>query len=103
MGITAVPILVLLLYTSTFANCQSSPGSCSVCNCQLNNVESLRQLVETVVNETVDSKLQAVQRQVNASIDEKIDINQQYVPGNLYNSTMHSGLPVDSGKSPKLT
>lgn len=92
MQTATISLLALLLYSSTFVavNCQ---GSCASCNCQLNNVQSLRLLVETVVNETMEARLpnavnqtvasrfQNIQSQVNASIDERIEISQRDVPG----------------------
>ena len=91
-----LPLLFLLLSCSTLLVYSQPPASCSTCNCQLNNVASLRDLVESVVNQSlsarlptainqvVDSRLQDAERQVNASIDEKIraaSASQSDIPG----------------------
>lgn len=89
MGIIAIPNqqILVLLYTVLEHLCQLSVISRkrSVCNCQLNNIESLQELVETVVNRTLDSKLLSDQGQVNASINKKIDISQQDYQVNYLN------------------
>ena len=63
-------------------------GSCPECNCpklQLNNGESLRYLVQSVMNET----FQSVQQTLNASIDERIAQNRDAdAPGTLCNVCM---------------
>ena len=85
--------VLLVCCAFVVVNSQQSPGSCSACNCQVNNVESLRLLVETVVNrsmdarlpaavnQSVDNRFQSVQQQVNATIDEKIEDSQRDAPG----------------------
>ena len=87
---------LMLVSSSLFllANSQQPQGSCSSCNCQLNNVESLQLLIEsmvnqtldarlpTAVNQTVDTRFRDVQQQINASIDERIVNSQSEVPGN---------------------
>ena len=96
MKMRTVSFLVLVSSSLLIlVNSQQSPGSCSTCNCQLNSVESLRVLVESIVNQSldarvptavdqaVDTRFQSVQRQVNASIDERIVNSQNDVPGIL--------------------
>ena len=72
---TATTVLtILLLSCNTVCVYSQEPGSCSTCKCgqlQLNSVKALKQLVQSVVNET----FQSVQQQINATIDEKIALN----------------------------
>ena len=89
--------LLVLVSSSLFilAHAQQPQGSCSACSCQLNSVESLQSLVESIVNQSldarvpaavnqaVDSRIQSVSQQINASIDEKIVNSQSDVPGKL--------------------
>ena len=98
MKTSMVSFLPVLVSCSVFmvVNSQQPPGNCATCNCQLNSVESLRRLVENVVNQSldarvpvavnqaVDSTLQSVQQQVNATIDERIANSQRDVPGKVY-------------------
>lgn len=74
-------LIFLQLLTCSVAVVLCRAGSCSECNCprlQLNNGESLRYLVQSVVNET----FQSVHQTLNASIDERITQNQDAdVPG----------------------
>ena len=79
-------MIILQLLTCSVAVVLCRAGSCSECNCpslQLNNGESLRYLVQSIVNET----FQSVQQTVNATIDERIAQNQDAdAPGTLCNA-----------------
>ena len=71
-------------------------GSCSACNCQVNNVGILQNLVESLVNrslndhlpaavnQAVNSQLQSIQEQLNTSIHDKIVDSQRDIPGKYY-------------------
>ena len=74
---------LLLLSCFTIISVHSQTGGCSAScgNCQLNNVESLRSLVQSVVNQTVTETFQSVHQQLNESIDDRIAISQRDTPG----------------------
>ena len=94
MKTSTLGLLFHLLSCSTVV-VHSQTGSCSSCNCQVNNVESLRSLVQSLVNQSLNDRLpnavnqavnnrwQDVQQQVNASIDEKVINSQREIPGEL--------------------
>ena len=93
MKMNSLSFLLVLVSCSvlkvTVVNSQQQ--SCNACNCQFNNVDVLRLLVENIVNQTLearvsqalDTTLQSVQRQVNATIDERITNSQRDVPGKV--------------------
>ena len=57
---------------------QPAAGHCSTCSCgklQLNNVDKLQDLIQFIVNETLNETIQSIQQQMNASVDEKIALN----------------------------
>ena len=68
-------ILTILLLKSCYVAQSHQPESCSSCNClqvQLNSIEKLQKLVESIVNNTLNKTFQHIQQQINASIEEKV-------------------------------
>ena len=78
MKATISVLTILLLSCSTVSVYSQQPGSCSTCKCaqfQLNSVEILKGLVQSIVNETLNETFESVQQQIDATIDEKIALN----------------------------
>ena len=74
---TAIVLMILLLSCNTVYSQQPAAGHCSTCSCgklQL-NVDKLQDLIQFIVNETLNETIQSIQQQMNASIDEKITLN----------------------------
>ena len=93
-------VLFVIVLCISVSCSQEGTSSCSSqrCNCEVNNVDVLQILVESLVNkslnerltasveETVENKFQAVQWHINDSIDEKIVDSQRETPGKAKNN-----------------
>ena len=82
-NLLSVSLLLLSCYTPSVYTQADEGCSASCGNCQLNNVQSLRTLVQNVVNQTLADTVEDIQQQLNDSIDEKIAFSQRDIPGNL--------------------
>ena len=58
-GLVLVSLLLFQLYAPGKAQQNSCPGPADSCNCQLNNVESLRALIRSEVETEVAARLAA--------------------------------------------
>ena len=78
--LVSVYLLLLSCYIlSVHSQGEGCPVSCG--NCELRNAQSLQNLVEAVVNRTLNNSLRNVEQRINDSVDEKIADSQRDIPG----------------------
>ena len=76
-----VSVYLLLLSYYILSVHSQGEGCPASCNCELRNVQSLQNLVEAVVNQTLNNSLRNIEQRINDSVDEKIADSQRDTPG----------------------
>ena len=91
MGVVFRLVLTVQCVMLVTESAAAQPESCSACNCQVNNVDVLQNLVELLINRSLDNRLPAIQAQLNANLNERIVDSQRDIPGNYKLHANHVG------------